>query len=71
MAEGPDDKMGTFRAAGKTAFVLGYTGETGKRLIRELAKDKLFKRVVLIGRRKVELSSEFGSEFVSRNTPAK
>ena len=64
MAEGQDDKAGTFRDAGRTAFVLGYTGETGKRLIKELAKDKLFKKVVLIGRREVELSSEFGPEFV-------
>lgn len=64
MAEGSDDKINTFREAGSTAFVLGYTGETGKRLIKELAKEKLFKKVVLIGRREVELSSDFGPEFV-------
>ena len=65
MAEGQDDKANTFRDAERTAFVLGYTGETGKRLIKELAKDKLFKKVMLIGRREVELPSEFGPEFVS------
>ena len=69
MAEGSDDKINTFREAGSTAFVLGYTGETGKRLIKELAKEKLFKKVVLIGRREVELSSDFGPEFVSFYAP--
>ena len=65
MAEGQDANAETFRDAGKTAFVLGYTGETGKRLVQELAKDKLFRKVALIGRRQVQLPSDIGPEFVS------
>lgn len=37
------------------AFVLGYTGETGKALIKQLACDGFFSSIVLIGRRQVEL----------------
>ena len=47
------------------AFVLGYTGETGKALIREMSKRKLFKKVVLIGRREVKLDKDINTEFVS------
>jgi oxidoreductase len=39
--------------ANKTAFVLGYTGEVGKEIVRELLEKKIFKKVVLIGRRSV------------------
>ena len=67
MAEGRDNSLETFREAGRTAFVLGYTGETGKRIVQELAKDKLFKKVTLIGRREVELPADIGPEFVSFN----
>jgi oxidoreductase len=49
----------------KMAFVLGYTGETGKALIREMSKRKLFKKVVLIGRREVKLDKDINPEFVS------
>jgi oxidoreductase len=49
----------------KMAFVLGYTGETGKALIREMSKRKLFKKVVLIGRREVKLDKDINLEFVS------
>lgn len=51
----------------RNAFVLGYTGETGKSLVKELAKDAFFKRVVLVGRREVDLqvSNEDG-KFVQK-----
>lgn len=46
--------MEEFRTKNMTAFVLGYTGEVGKQLVKELAASKIFQKVVLIGRRKVE-----------------
>jgi len=42
----------------KSAFVAGYTGATGRELVKELAKSEKFDRVVLIGRRKVEYEDE-------------
>lgn len=50
------------------AFVMGYTGETGKALVKELNRQKVFTKVVLIGRRLVDLDKEIGSEFVRKNT---
>ena len=38
----------------RSAFVLGYTGEVGKALVKELAAQNTFSNVVLIGRRQVE-----------------
>ena len=54
-------------AAGPTrsAFVLGYTGETGKALVKELSQQQYFKNVVLIGRRKVDLPEDINKDFVS------
>jgi len=43
---------------GKAAFVVGYTGELGSELTRQLLESKIFDRVVLIGRRKVNYSDE-------------
>ncbi|VDP90866.1 unnamed protein product [Echinostoma caproni] len=40
------------------AFVVGYTGETGKALVKALARDPRYTSVKLIGRRQVEL--DFG-----------
>jgi len=45
------------------AFVIGYTGATGKALVQELAKDSYFGRVVLVGRREVELNVENDGRF--------
>ncbi|XP_059150819.1 oxidoreductase HTATIP2-like [Physella acuta] len=62
MSEGENSiDMERFRSLGRSAFVLGYTGEVGKVLVDELNKSKIFKRVVLIGRRQVPLS--LGPEF--------
>ncbi|CAC5397281.1 HTATIP2 [Mytilus coruscus] len=47
----------------RMAFVLGYTGETGKALVKELSRRKLFKKVMLIGRREVQLEKDLGPEF--------
>ena len=42
-------------ASGMRAFVLGYTGETGKAVIKQLSLDNSFSNIVLIGRRQVDL----------------
>lgn len=52
------------KAVSRSAFVLGYTGEVGKVLVEELNRRKIYKRVVLIGRRNVPLS--VGPEFEQR-----
>ena len=63
MAEEAESSLEKFKSEGHSAFVLGYTGEVGRQLVEELNRLKLFKRVVLIGRRNIPLS--VGSEFVS------
>lgn len=65
MASEVEMNMENYKKQEHSAFVLGYTGESGKVLIHDLNKLKLFKRVVLIGRRQVGLDPDFGPEFVS------
>ncbi|KAL4224606.1 Oxidoreductase htatip2 [Mactra antiquata] len=43
--------------AGVKSFILGYTGETGKALVKQLAQDGHFTKIVLIGRREVDLDA--------------
>lgn len=62
MAEEALTNMERFKSEGQSAFVIGYTGEVGKVLVNELNNLKIFKRVVLIGRREVPLN--VGPEFV-------
>ncbi|KAF6019456.1 HTATIP2 [Bugula neritina] len=50
----------------RSAFVVGYTGATGKDLVKELAKSKKFEQVVLIGRRKVEYEDQELQKFEQR-----
>ena len=64
MAEMRKTMRELFREQTKTALILGYTGETGKQVTQMLAKDKLFQRVTLIGRRSVQMEG-LGPEFVS------
>jgi len=40
------------------AFVVGFTGEVGKELIKELLQRNVFKKLLLIGRRQVQLDGE-------------
>lgn len=49
----------------KTAFVVGYTGEVGKQLTRELLQRKVFGKVILVGRRSVEVENPSGANVVS------
>ncbi|BFZ04207.1 hypothetical protein BsWGS_07246 [Bradybaena similaris] len=57
-------EMQRFRTLGRSAFVMGYSGVTGKALTLELNKAKVFKKVVLIGRREIPLG--VGPEFEQR-----
>lgn len=41
-------------SAEKVALVTGYTGESGKALVKELLNNTQFKKIILIGRRKVD-----------------
>lgn len=43
--------MENFKKEGYFVFVIGYIGEIGKVLVKELDEVKVFKRVVLVGRR--------------------
>ena len=49
----------------KSVFVLGYTGENGKALLKELSREQNFASVVLIGRRKIDLPDDVCKDFVS------
>uniref|UniRef100_A0A0B7AL87 NAD(P)-binding domain-containing protein n=1 Tax=Arion vulgaris TaxID=1028688 RepID=A0A0B7AL87_9EUPU len=61
MTEDSAAGMERFRALGHSAFVMGYTGAAGKALVKELNKVKVFRNVVLIGRRVLPL--DVGPEF--------
>ncbi|XP_072017813.1 oxidoreductase HTATIP2-like [Amphiura filiformis] len=63
MADNAPSNLDSYRAQGKTAFVVGYTGETGKELVKELSRTKIFDKVTLIGRRKVEYDSDLLKDF--------
>lgn len=47
----------------KSVFILGYTGETGKALVKELSRANYFSKVVLIGRRQVDLPEDVTKDF--------
>ena len=42
----------------KSAFILGYSGETGSELLKEVIRKDLFSKVVLIGRRTLSFNDE-------------
>lgn len=61
-----EEDLEAFQKEGHVAFVVGYTGETGKELVKALSLTKPFARVVLIGRRKTNVTENLGPEFVSQ-----
>ncbi|XP_022094045.1 oxidoreductase HTATIP2-like isoform X2 [Acanthaster planci] len=63
MASNIDEKMDAFREKNQTAFVVGYTGEVGKEVVKELARTKIFSNVFLIGRREVKYEDELFKDF--------
>ncbi len=64
MANDIDRNREQFRTMNKSAFVLGYTGESGKSLVKELLQSKVFSRVVLIGRREVKYEDDLYKDVV-------
>lgn len=42
----------------KIALVTGYTGESGKALVKELIKNNQFKKIILVGRRKIDYTDD-------------
>ncbi|GFS19985.1 oxidoreductase HTATIP2 [Elysia marginata] len=61
MASEAAANLNRFRSENHSAFIVGYTGEIGKALVHDLNELKIFKKVVLIGRRQVIL--DVGPEF--------
>ncbi|XP_062583368.1 oxidoreductase HTATIP2-like [Saccostrea cucullata] len=45
------------------AFVVGYTGETGKEVVKALSLSDSFERVLLIGRRQTSVTDRLGQKF--------
>jgi len=59
MAEASGAARDTYSKQGKMAFIVGFTGEVGKELVKELVRSpRPFSKVALIGRRKVEFDDE-------------
>jgi oxidoreductase len=47
------------------ALVTGYTGESGKALLKELVKNNQFKKIILVGRRQVDFTeNEYNEKTV-------
>ena len=47
------------------ALVTGYTGESGKALLKELIKNNQFKKIILVGRRQVDFTeNEYNEKTV-------
>ncbi|XP_018618688.1 oxidoreductase HTATIP2 [Scleropages formosus] len=44
-----------YRQKNRSCFVLGASGETGRELLRELVRRRIFAKITLIGRRRLEL----------------
>lgn len=65
MSENIEEMRRAFRDKNQTAFVLGYTGEVGKELVKELAHSNIFSKVTLIGRRQITYDDEERQKFVS------
>ncbi len=40
------------------ALITGYTGESGKALLKELIKSNQFKKIILVGRRQVDYTEK-------------
>ncbi|KAK3103411.1 hypothetical protein FSP39_019028 [Pinctada imbricata] len=66
MDEDWKDKDEKYKQENHVAFVVGYTGETGKEIVKDLGRRQVFKKVYLLGRRMVDLGKDVGPEFEQR-----
>ncbi|CAI9740085.1 Hypothetical predicted protein [Octopus vulgaris] len=57
-----EENIENFRRKNYSAFVVGYSGEVGRHLLEALNRAKVFNRVILIGRRTINLD-HIGPEF--------
>ena len=46
----------------RTALITGYTGETGRKLLDQLLRKDEIKKIILVGRRTVEVTDELYKE---------
>ena len=58
MSESYLAKKSAFAAKSQSVFVLGATGEVGKELVKALLTQRVFSRVVLIGRRQINYDGD-------------
>lgn len=58
MSDCADENIDSYRSTNKTAFIVGYTGESGKELVKLLAVNRIFSKVTHIGRRTVEYDDD-------------
>ncbi|XP_069824150.1 oxidoreductase HTATIP2 isoform X2 [Dendropsophus ebraccatus] len=47
-----------FRQLNKSCFILGASGETGKELLKQILQSRLFSKVTIVGRRKLDFEDE-------------
>ncbi|XP_030056574.1 protein HTATIP2 isoform X2 [Microcaecilia unicolor] len=58
MAEDTEKLCEGLRKENKSCFILGASGETGKELLKEIIKNRIFSKVTIIGRRKLTFEDE-------------
>lgn len=65
MATAPGDEVKV--KSDRTAFIVGYTGESGKSLVKQAAVSNILSKVRLLGRREVQLPVENPDKFEQKN----
>ncbi|ESO91740.1 hypothetical protein LOTGIDRAFT_217236 [Lottia gigantea] len=63
MASNYEDNVAEFKERKHKAFVVGYTGESGKELVKQIQAADIFEKVVLIGRREVPPENISGVDY--------
>ena len=71
MSSEMESLLQTFRAQNKTAFVLGYTGEVGKEVVKAIVSSRAFAKVTLIGRRTIAYEDPIYKDVVSYFIPSR
>ncbi|XP_070687041.1 oxidoreductase HTATIP2 [Pempheris klunzingeri] len=64
MAEDMETLEENFRQQNKSCFILGASGETGRRLLQELLERNIFSKITLIGRRQLTLEGQAHENLV-------